>query len=172
LIQDDQFEVIATGRGGSRINSSVKGYHWVSMDITDAQEVKKVLEVHCPEIVVHTAAMTNVDECELNQEACKVANIDSVKYLLAASEKIQAHFIHLSTDFIFDGHHGPYPEDFPASPVNFYGETKLEAEELIKASSISWGIARTVLVYGIVKDMSRTNIILWVKDSLSQGNPY
>jgi dTDP-4-dehydrorhamnose reductase len=169
LTQENEFEVYATGRGESRIHSSVKNYHWISLDVNQIHEVEEVFNHVKPDIVIHTAAMTNVDECELNPEGCKVANITSVQYIISSSEKIGAHLIHLSTDFIFDGLNGPYPEDYPASPVNFYGETKLEAERLVKASSISWAIVRTVLVYGLVKDMSRTNIILWVKDSLSQG---
>jgi len=169
LIQEKEFEIIATGKGESRIHPSVRGYRWVSMDVSDSEVVNKVFEEFKPQTVIHTAAMTNVDECELNQEACKIANIGAVENLIQACEKSSSHLIHLSTDFIFDGLNGPYPEDFPTSPVNFYGETKLEAERLVRAAAIPWAIVRTVLVYGIVRDMSRSNIILWVKESLSQG---
>jgi dTDP-4-dehydrorhamnose reductase len=60
-------------------------------------------------------------------------------------------------------------ENEPAKPVNYYGESKLAAEELVKKSSTPWAILRTVLVYGITRDMSRSNIVLWVKSSLEQG---
>ena len=80
------------------------------------------------------------------------------------------HFlIHLSTDFIFDGEAGPYDENASANPISYYGDSKLTSERLLEASSIDYAIVRTVLVYGIAHDMSRSNIILWVKKSLEEG---
>jgi dTDP-4-dehydrorhamnose reductase len=79
------------------------------------------------------------------------------------------HFIHLSTDFIFDGTRGPLTEEEKPNPLSYYAETKLEAERIVIASKLKWAIARTVLVYGIVDNMSRSNIVLWVKQNLEQG---
>ncbi|MEN8249441.1 MAG: SDR family oxidoreductase, partial [Bacteroidota bacterium] len=123
-----------------------------------------------PDVVIHTAAMTQVDDCELNQEDCKVSNIEAVKNVVKGCEAVNAHLVHLSTDFIFDGSEGPLTEEADPNPVNFYGETKLEAEKIIMASDINWAIARTVLVYGIVQGLSRSNIILWVKENLENKN--
>jgi dTDP-4-dehydrorhamnose reductase len=86
--------------------------------------------------------------------------------VVVSCREIGAHLVHLSTDFIFDGSEGPLTEDAIPNPVNFYGETKLEAEKIIISSGISWAIARTVLVYGIVPGLGRSNIILWVKENL------
>jgi len=127
------------------------------------------MQTQRPDIVIHTAAMTNVDQCELEKEACWQLNVDAVEYLIAACEQIDAFLVHLSTDFIFDGEAGPYDEKAVANPISYYGESKLAAEQLLEASSIDWAIARTVLVYGIAHDMSRSNIILWVKKSLEEG---
>jgi dTDP-4-dehydrorhamnose reductase len=77
--------------------------------------------------------------------------------------------VHVSTDFIFDGTHGPLDEGAIPNPVNFYGESKLAGERVIQASAIPWAILRTVLVFGITRDMSRSNIVLWVKNSLQQN---
>jgi dTDP-4-dehydrorhamnose reductase len=79
--------------------------------------------------------------------------------------------VHLSTDFIFDGLAGPYKEDDLPCPVSFYGESKLAAELLLKESEIDWTILRTIIVYGVVNDMSRSNIVLWAKGALEKGNP-
>jgi dTDP-4-dehydrorhamnose reductase len=79
--------------------------------------------------------------------------------------------VHLSTDFIFDGEAGPYEESAEPHPLSYYGETKVEAEELIKNSHCRWSIIRTILVYGIVKDMSRSNIVLWAKNALEKAAP-
>ncbi|MEN2283581.1 SDR family oxidoreductase [Algoriphagus sp. SE2] len=167
LIQRDNFEIIGCGRGDNRL--PLEGFEYVSLDITDEEKVKEVIGVLKPEIIIHGAAMTNVDECELNQEAAYIANVKATEYLLRAAEEIKSHFIFVSTDFIFSGKEGPLDENAEGSPVNYYGETKLEAENLVKASSTKWAIVRTVLVFGIAHDMSRSNIILWVKSSLEKG---
>ncbi|NQZ78812.1 MAG: sugar nucleotide-binding protein, partial [Ekhidna sp.] len=83
-------------------------------------------------------------------------------------EVCSAFFIHLSTDFIFDGKNGPYTEDDLPNPLSTYGESKLKSERILQKSGLKHAVIRTVLVYGIVKDMSRSNIILWVKKSLEE----
>ncbi len=168
LSQEPSIELIATAKGNNRLNVS-SDYSYVSLDITQEEEVNQVFEEYQPNMVIHTAAMTNVDACETDPEGCEELNVTAVEYLIRASEKYNTFFCHLSTDFIFDGADGPYSEDAQANPISIYGESKLKAEKLIQASSLRWAIARTVLVYGIVADMSRTNIILWVKKSLEEG---
>jgi dTDP-4-dehydrorhamnose reductase len=169
LVQQGDFDVIATGRGACRLSGS--GFTYQTLDIENEQEVEATLADLRPEVIIHGAAMTHVDECEKHQEACYKANVLATKYLIAAAEKIQSHFIFVSTDFIFSGLDGqnPYTEDAVADPVNYYGQTKLDGEELLKRSSLKWAIARTVLVYGLANDLSRSNIILWVKASLEAG---
>ncbi|MCE7057404.1 SDR family oxidoreductase [Algoriphagus sp. AGSA1] len=167
LLEKDGFLVVASGRGECRLPGN--GFDYVSLDISDEKEVEKVLSELCPDIIIHGAAMTHVDECELNQEACYDANVNATSYLVNAAEKIKAHFIFVSTDFIFSGEEGPLDENAAPAPVNYYGETKLECEQLVKACNTKWAIVRTVLVFGIAHDMSRTNIVLWVKSSLEAG---
>ena len=169
LVDSKNWEVIATGRGPCRLSGS--GYSYLVLDIENQQEVDQIVLSLCPEVIIHGAAMTHVDECEMHQEACYRANVLATKYLVAAAEKIQSHFIFVSTDFIFSGLDGqnPYTEEAVADPVNYYGQTKLDGEELLKHSSLKWAIARTVLVYGLANDLSRSNIILWVKASLEAG---
>jgi dTDP-4-dehydrorhamnose reductase len=169
LVSEGQFDVLATGRGSCRLSGS--GFQYHSLDIENHEQVEEVLLALRPEVIIHGAAMTNVDECELNQEACHRANVLATQYLVKASEKINAHFIFVSTDFIFSGEDGknPYDEEATPDPVNYYGQTKLEGELIVKNSKLRWAIARTVLVYGIANDLSRSNIILWVKSSLEAG---
>lgn len=161
------FKVIATARGENRLSDGNYTYH--RMDIADQNDVNKVIEKYKPNVVINTAAMTHVDECEQNQAACWKVNVTAVEYLIEACNTNNAHLIHVSTDFIFDGSHGPLDENEEPNPVNYYGESKLAAERLIQEKSESWSILRTVLVYGIAQDMSRSNIILWVKKSLKEG---
>jgi dTDP-4-dehydrorhamnose reductase len=171
LIPDQPgFELIATGRGENRNpESGRKRYRYLSMDTTSREEVLSTVAAVKPDYIIHTAAMTNVDQCEQDKEGCLKNNVDAVKYLVEASEINNVFLLHLSTDFIFDGADGPYNEDALPNPISFYGESKLEAEKIVLKSRCRWAIARTVLVYGLAHDMSRSNIILWVKNSLESG---
>lgn len=162
-----EFELIATARGENRI-SAKEGYEYLSMDITNPEEVNRVFDLIKPDAVIHTAAMTNVDACETEKELCRTLNVDAVEYLVKASEKHNSHFIHLSTDFVFDGKNGPYKEDDEPNPLSFYGHSKLDAEEIVRAAKTKWTIARTIIIYGIVEDMSRSNIVLWAKSALEK----
>ncbi|MCS5490379.1 SDR family oxidoreductase [Algoriphagus sp. CAU 1643] len=167
LLEKDNFEIIGSGRGPCRLKEG--GFEYVSLDIEDEEAVKQTLEKYKPDIIIHGAAMTHVDVCEQNQEECYRANVLATKYLLEASQSFKPHFIFVSTDFIFSGEKGPLTEEESPAPVNYYGQTKLEAEELVKQSGLKWAIARTVLVFGISPGLSRTNIVLWVKESLENG---
>ncbi len=161
-------ELFATAKNGNRLSIKT-GYTFIEMDITNPIQVANVIDSVRPNVIIHTAAMTNVDQCESEKELCWEMNVNAVEYLVSACELIDCLLIHLSTDFIFDGEEGPYDETATPNPISYYGESKLAAEEILLASNIRWAIARTVLVYGIVSDMSRTNIILWVKKSLEDG---
>lgn len=168
LVQESTVDLIATAKGENRLPNS-QGYRYVSLDITNSGEVNTVFDTYQPHVVIHTAAMTNVDTCETDQTGCELLNVTAVAYLIEACQKRDTFLCHLSTDFIFDGADGPYTEEAIPNPISVYGASKLRAEKLLEASSIRWAIARTVLVFGIVSDMSRTNIILWVKKSLEEG---
>jgi dTDP-4-dehydrorhamnose reductase len=157
--------LLATGRGENR-NPANDQYSYRSMDITDQASIDTAMDAFEPDVVIHTAAMTNVDECEQIKESCWQMNVTAVEYLIRACERTGTFLLHISTDFIFDGLAGPYTEESQPNPLSYYGESKLAAEQLLEASTIDWAIARTVLVYGIAHDMSRSNIILWVKNSL------
>ncbi len=168
LRQDASVHTMATARGDNRL--PVKdGYTYWPMDITDEEQVKEVFGKTRPDIVIHTAAMTNVDQCEAEKEDCWKQNVTAVEFLAKACEAHDSFLLHLSTDFIFDGLAGPYAEDAEPNPLSFYGWSKYAAEKAVMSSRIRWAIARTVLVYGIAHDMSRSNIVLWVKKSLEDG---
>lgn len=170
IISEGKHELIATARGDNRLPIK-NNYTYQALDITNKIEVAAVIGKYKPDAVINTAAMTNVDQCELEKEAGWDANVNSVKYLVEACEAHNCFLLHLSTDFIFDGTKGPLTENENPSPVNYYGDGKLAAEQIVISSNLKWAMARTVLVYGVVSDMSRSNIILWVKNSLENGKP-
>lgn len=170
LKRDPEVDLIATARGANRLNDQ-EGYRYYSMDIADLPGIMSVFEAERPDAVIHTAAMTHVDQCEDDQEGCLKLNVEAVQYMVAACSCFNAHLVHLSTDFIFDGSKGPLDEAETPNPVSFYGESKLRAEQLIQASTVSHAILRTVLVYGVAENMSRSNIVLWAKGALEKGDP-
>lgn len=168
LSKDPEVELIATARGENRL-SNKEGYTYQSLDITDEKAVSETISKFKPDSLIHTAAMTNVDACEADKEGCDKLNVDAVKYIADACNANNVHLVHLSTDFIFDGEDGPYDEEAEPNPVSYYGESKLKAEEIVLKSGLDVAILRTVLVYGIAEDMSRSNIALWAKGALQKG---
>ena len=169
LLQQPGVAVVATSRGSNKLAGLHPQLPFAALDVTDAAHLARVLDQQRPTHVIHTAAMTNVDECELNHEACWTQNVTAVQNLVAACAGRGMHLTHLSTDFIFSGAHGPLTEEAVPGPINYYGESKLAAEQLVQASVGPWAIARTVLVYGTAHDYGRSNIVLWVRDSLRAG---
>ena len=142
------------------------------MDITNQNEVDSIFEFYKPTVVINTAAMTNVDACEEHREQCWNMNVNAVEYLINGCKKNETHLIHLSTDFIFDGESGPYKESDKANPLSYYGESKSQSEVLVQKSGLkNWAIARTIIVYGVVEKMSRSNVVLWAKGALEKGEP-
>ncbi|MBC3783838.1 SDR family oxidoreductase [Spirosoma utsteinense] len=160
--------LVATARGDNRLPYA-DGYTYHPMDITNHQQVMDVISETRPDVVIHTAAMTDVDKCEVQKDDCWAQNVQAVESLVEACHAVGAFLLHVSTDFIFDGTAGPYDETAEGNPVSFYGWSKYAAEKVVSNANIRWAIARTVLVYGIAHDMSRSNIILWVKKSLEDG---
>ncbi|MCC6385450.1 MAG: SDR family oxidoreductase [Bacteroidia bacterium] len=160
-------EVMATARGQNRIRNQ-KGYQFKEMDIENCEQVFSVFDQFKPEVAIHTAAMTNVDACELNPEQCRKSNIEATRNLTEAAKKNNCHFIFLSTDFVFDGFEGPYDENAIPNPLSIYAGSKLEGEKIVRNSGLTWCIIRTIIIYGVTDDLQRSNIVLWVKNSLEQ----
>jgi len=172
-----EINVIATSRGENRLKDK-SGYEFRSLDITDKLQTEKIISEVQPDVIINTAAMTNVDACEIKKEECWKQNVETVENLINGinnseieNPKSEIHFIHLSTDFVFDGANGPYKEDDIPNPLSYYSKSKHEAEKLIQKSIIKWAIARTIIIYGVADEMSRSNIVLWAKSALEKGEP-
>jgi len=166
------YVVIATGKGDCRL-PFLRGtnFFYESMDFTDPYAVHDVFEKHQPKIVVHGGAMSKPDDCELNQWQAYLVNVEGTVTTLMNAAEQKSFFLFVSTDFIFDGEKGMYTEDDDPSPVNYYGKTKLEAEELVRDYEFGWAIVRTVMVYG-KPILSRSNILSIVKEKLENGEEY
>lgn len=143
------------------------------LDITDASKVKDFFERYQPVVCINAAAYTAVDKAETDKELALKINAEAVGNLAENCAKINARFIHVSTDYVFDGTAtAPYKEDHPVSPVNFYGESKLQGEQVALAKLPSTIIIRTSWVYSFfgnnfVKTMLR---LMKERDSLNVIN--
>jgi len=162
-----EYDVIALARGHNR-NLNTKGYKYIALDLTDFDKVATIINEVKPEIIINAAAMTNVDECEDNREACDTINVRLVQELVRLCEAHNSYLLHISTDFIFDGKNGPYKEDDAPNPLNYYGASKLKSEQVIEQSTLKYAILRTILVYGMVDNMNKGNLVLWLKASIEQ----
>jgi dTDP-4-dehydrorhamnose reductase len=160
---------LATSKGDNR-NPDCPSEKYQSLDICDATEIENVFSDFEPTHIIHTAAITNVDACELNPEECELVNVTATRYLFEAAQKINAHFQLLSTDFIFDGEKGNYKETDEPNPLSVYAKSKVDAETILLNSDYkNHSILRTIIVYGIGNNLSRNNIICWAKEALSKG---
>jgi len=166
FLEKPGYEVHALSRGPNRLDDQ-KGYLYYDIDLLDNDKLIPLLTQILPDVIIHTAAMTNVDACELQQEECDRMNVEVVANILAYCDKKDTYLVHLSTDFIFDGEKGTiYKEEDMAHPVNYYGLSKWKSELMIRESNVPHSILRTILVYGLVDGNDRSNIVLWVKNSL------
>lgn len=166
---DPKYRVIATGKGECRLPKENPNFEYVQMDVSKKDDIKGIFSKYQPAIVIHAASMTDVDRCEIARDACYTQNVDATRWIAKACSKHHSHLIYLSTDFIFDGKEGPYDEGAKPNPLNYYGWTKLQTERIVQAAACDWTIVRTNLVYGTAHDLSRSNIVLWVKHGLENG---
>jgi len=132
------------------------------LDIKNEKEVEKLIKKISPNIIINTAAFTNVDGCEKEREKALHINAKSIGFLAKYSKRVNAKFIQISTDYVFDGKKGLYIEDDKTNPINYYGFTKLKGEEILKDYIDDHIIARTSVIYG----ENKNNFVLWIINKL------
>ena len=163
-------DYFATSKGVNR-NSHCPQEKYFELDITDRSNCLALFSKMKPTHVIHTAAITNVDYCELNPEECDLVNVKATSYLIEASNSVQAHFQFVSTDFVFDGKKGNYKEEDEVNPLSVYAKSKVDGEQLTRNHcKYGWSIIRTIIVYGRGENLSRSNVIAWAKVALEKGD--
>ena len=140
----------------------------VEMDISNKSIVQQVVSKHEPDVLIHLAAMTNVDGCEREKEKAWDINVKGTEHLLQVISGSETRIIFISTDYVFDGEYGPYGVDAKPSPINYYGKSKLAAENAIRGGRNAWVILRTNVLYGA--GGSPASFVRWVTESLKIGN--
>jgi len=147
-----------------------KGCSFVELDITDTNSIENVLRLTKPDVVVHTAALTEVAYCQTHQQHAHQVNVVGTKNLVKMANHYDARFIYISTDLVFDGTKSFYSENDVPNPRNYYAETKLLAEEVVRTCSSRYIILRMALMYG---DGNQYNgcFIDWMRETLGKHQP-
>ncbi len=143
-------------------------FEYRACELTDAREVQSAIAAAAPDVIVHTASMTEVDACERNPEQAFASNVDATVHVSRAAREIRAHLVHVSTDYLFDGDDGPYVEEDVPNPRGVYATTKHIAEQAVRVLAPSWTIARTAVVYGWPPS-GRPNFGSWLIGALRKG---
>ena len=130
-------------------NIECHGIDREDMDITDDAEVKSYIANYSPDVVVHCAAYTAVDNAEEEKELCYRVNVLGTRYTAEACEEIDSKMIYISTDYVFDGElDRPYEVDDKPNPINYYGQTKYEGELEVQSILEKYFIVRISWVFG------------------------
>lgn len=130
-------------------NRFAKGQKSFALDLTDETSVWNALSAIQPDVIAHAAAHTDAAFCEWNRSAAKALNLDATRTLAKLAEFFGARFIFISTDLVFDGKKGDYDETDPPNPISYYGETKAEAETIVKTLVPNHVILRAPLLLGV-----------------------
>ncbi len=137
-------------------------------DITNRYDIERKIKKISPDVILLTAAMTDVDQCEVNKELATKINTEGPRNVLNACKTIGAKLVFISTDFVFDGlkNTSGYKEEDIPNPLSLYAKTKYDAEQLIIHSEIDYLICRTAVLYGW--DKTKLNFITWVLNKLQK----
>jgi len=133
--------------------------------------MQSVFEWAKPDIVIHTAAIGSVDFAERNREQTRKVNVGGTEVVAALCQSFKSQLIYISSNAVFDGRTPFYSETAPVNPINYYGQLKVEAENIVRESSIPWSIVRPILLYGWPYHDERENPVVWWVRSLKDGKP-
>jgi dTDP-4-dehydrorhamnose reductase len=164
---------MALARGIEVYSSDIRGLsiygNLVKLDISGKEQVAAVFKAVKPDVVVHAATLTDVDKCETNQELAWNVNVEGTKNIVEASKNTAAFLIYISTHYVFNGEKGCYKETDKPAPINYYGLTKLKAEEIVQTQT-EYFIARPSVIYGSTPAAGKINFALWLIETLRKGN--
>jgi len=162
-----KFNILSTTKSSNNLVNNRR--HIQKLDITNQDNTASILGKFKPDIIINCAAYTDVDGSELNKKLAHQVNVEGLRNLIQISE-MNTHIIQISSDYVFDGLNGPYSESDHTFPVNYYGKTKLEAENLLRGTRKKWSIFRPNVLYS-PNLFSNGNFFAWVYKSLIKKHP-
>tara|TARA_B110000438_G_scaffold278282_1_gene301669 strand:- start:204 stop:1085 length:882 start_codon:yes stop_codon:yes gene_type:complete len=138
------------------------------LDLSNKNQIIQTLQETKPDRIIHLAAMTGVDLCEIENDLATIINTNATEIIAKQAARQNIFFLYVSTDYIFDGIDGMRKENDPSNPLGFYGKSKLEGELRLNKLASSWCIARTSTPFGI--HSTKKSFPLWVKENLEAKN--
>lgn len=138
----------------------------IHLDLANYNKIIETVAAIRPDVIIHLAAMTNVDLCETNQELALKINAKSTEIIAKESAKQGAFLLYVSTDYVFDGIQGMKKENDATNPIGYYGKSKLEGEKALDDMASAWCIARTSTPFGLHK--TRKSFPLFVIENLQE----
>ena len=173
-------KILVVGSGGmlgSVFSNKVNNYNFIltsklgndntiKLDITNSNNVKEVLKHYNPNIIINCAAYTNVDQSEIYKNNAHNVNVNGVRNLIKYSHK-NTKIVHISSDYVYKGDKKEYFENTIPSPINYYGKTKLEADNILLSSNRNCIILRINGLF--TNDCNFNNFYTWVYNSLSKN---
>ncbi len=138
----------------------------VKFDLLDANGIRDIIERMRPDVIVHSAALTDVDRCEREKDLAYRINVEGTRAIAEAARKAGSYLVYISTDYVFDGQRGLYREEEETNPVSYYGLSKLLGEEFCLDQGC---IARTCVIYGSRPASGKVNFALWLLNALKSG---
>lgn len=138
------------------------------MDVQDQKTVQSVFAEVKPEVVIHAASIGDVDYAEHSRREAWLLNVGGTQNIVEECRRSGAKVIFISTNAVFDGDHPPYSEEDPTHPINYYGQLKVEGEQVTTQSGIAYAIVRPILMYGWPNIGGRGNLATWVVENLEQ----
>lgn len=163
-----KYDVTGVSRKAPSLKNAQSSF--VSIDLSDSSTLKRFLDDTQFDMVINCAAMADVDLCERERDKALKINVEAARVMAAHARKNDIILIHISTDYLFDGLSGPYSEDAAPNPINFYGRTKLLAEEAIRESGCKYTIVRTNHLYGNLPD-GPSKQIKWLLQAADRNEP-
>ena len=149
-------------------NSKPENGTLIQMDLGSEEKITQVIQKVKPDAIIHLAAITNVDQCEKENDLALKINGHATKIISKLAAKQRVFFVYVSTDYVFDGEEGMKKESDQTNPINYYGTSKLEGEKSVMNLASSWCIARTSTPYGL--HPTKTSFPIWVANNLESRN--
>jgi len=140
----------------------------IQFDVKNKKMVEEAVKKVNPEVVVHAAALTDVDKCETNRDLAWKINVEGTRNIAKAVNYSNAFLVYISTDYVFNGDKGNYKETDMPNPINYYGFTKMKAEELVRDLIEEYCIARASVLYGSTPAAGKVNFALWLLNKLKR----
>lgn len=152
-----------------RAACSGENFRHLTLDISRRDDVIQAVTETRPGFIINTAAITDVDGCEVERDLCWRVNVLGVENLIRAAKKMNASLVQISSDYVFDGKHAPYREIDQTAPLGFYGRSKLAGENAVRTAGLHFAVVRTQVLYGVARDV-RPNFAVWTLNKLREGD--